>query len=47
MADKGFNCQDELASVGASLVMPVLLDRRVQFSKEETSQGTHKELAHL
>lgn len=39
MADKGFNCQDELASVGASLVMPALLDKKVQFSKEETNHN--------
>ena len=39
MADKGFNCQDELASVGASLVMPTFLDKKVQFSKEETNHN--------
>jgi len=39
MADKGFNCQDELASVGASLVMPAFLDKKVQFSKEETNHN--------
>ena len=31
MADKGFNCQDELAFVGASLVIPTFLDKRCSF----------------
>ena len=31
MADKGFNCQDELAFVGASLVIPTFLDKRCKF----------------
>lgn len=35
MADKGFLIQDELASVGASLVMPAFLKNRKQFTKEE------------
>lgn len=39
MADKGFNCQDELASVGASLVMPTFLDKKVQFSSRETNHN--------
>ena len=29
MVDKGFNCKDELASVGASLVTPTFLDKKV------------------
>ena len=36
MADKGFNCQDELASVGASLVTPAFLKGSHQFSKSDT-----------
>ncbi|XP_074632715.1 uncharacterized protein LOC141891627 [Acropora palmata] len=39
MADKGFNCQDELASVGASLVIPTFLDKKVQFSSKETNHN--------
>lgn len=39
MADKGFNCQDELASVGATLVIPTFLDKKVQFSSKETNHN--------
>ena len=39
MADKGFNCQDELASVGASPVIPTFLDKKVQFSSKETKHN--------
>ena len=39
MADKGFNCQDELASVGATLVIPTVLDKKVQFSSKETNHN--------
>ena len=39
MADKGFNCQDELASVGASLVTPAFLVGKKQFSKEQTEHN--------
>ena len=39
MADKGFNCQDELASAGASLVIPTFLDKKVQFSSKETNHN--------
>lgn len=39
MADKGFNCQDELTSVDASLVMPAFLDKKIQFFKEETNHN--------
>ena len=35
MSDKGFNCQDQLASVGASLVIPAFVGKK-QFSKEQT-----------
>ena len=37
MASKGFNCQDEFASVGASLVMLEFLLKKVQFSSGETN----------
>ena len=37
MAEKGFNCQDELASVGASLVIPTFFDKKLQFSSKETN----------
>lgn len=39
MADKGFNCQDELASVGATLVIPAFLKGTKQFSKEQTEHN--------
>jgi hypothetical protein len=39
MADKGFNCQDELASVGATLVLPHMLKGIKQFSKEQTEHN--------
>lgn len=39
MADKGFNCQDELASVGASLVIPVFLKGSSQFSKKDSEHN--------
>ena len=39
MADKGFNCQDELASVGASLLMPAYMKGVKQFSKEQTEHN--------
>ena len=35
----GFNCQDELASVGASLVTPAFLVGKKQFSKEQTEHN--------
>ena len=38
LADKGFNCQDELASVGATLVIPAFLKQNKQFT---TQQGEH------
>ena len=39
MADKGFNCQDDLASVGTSLRLPSFLGKKIQFSKEETNHS--------
>ena len=39
MADKCFNCQDKLASVGASLVIPAFLVEKKQFSKEQTEHN--------
>lgn len=39
LADKGFNCQDELASVGASLVIPKFLEQKIQFSTNETNHN--------
>jgi len=39
MADKGFLIQDELAAVGASLVIPAFLKARKQFSKEEAEKN--------
>ena len=39
MADKGFNVQDELASVGATLVMPSFLKGKNQFSSGECSRN--------
>ena len=39
MADKGFNCQDELASVGAILVTPNFLKDKGQFSTKETEHN--------
>ena len=39
MADKGFNCQDELASVGAVLVTPKFLKDKRQFSTKETEHN--------
>ena len=39
MADKGFNCQDELASVGAVLVTPKFLKDKSQFSTKETEHN--------
>lgn len=39
MADKGFNCQDELASVGALLVTPCFLKAKSQFSTKETEHN--------
>ena len=39
MADKGFNCQDELASVGTSLVIPAVLVDKKEFSKEQTEHN--------
>ena len=39
MADKGFNCTDELASVGAELIRPAFLVKDTQFSKEETNHN--------
>jgi len=39
MADKGFNVQDELASVGASLVIPAFLKGKKQFSSEESNRN--------
>ena len=38
-ADKGFNCQDELASVGAVLVTPKFLKDKRQFSTKETEHN--------
>ena len=39
MADKGFNCRDELASVGAILVTPNFLNDKGQFSTKETEHN--------
>ena len=39
MADKGFNCQDELASVRAILVTPNFLQDKGQFSTKETEHN--------
>ncbi|KAK3697325.1 hypothetical protein QZH41_004726 [Actinostola sp. cb2023] len=39
MADKGFNCQDELASVGATLVIPAFLKGTKQFNKEQAEHN--------
>lgn len=39
MADKGFNCIDELASVGAELIRPTFLTKKRQFSKDETNHN--------
>ena len=39
MADKGFNCQDELASVGAKLILPHMLKGITQFSREQTAHN--------
>jgi hypothetical protein len=36
MADKGFNIQDELASVGASLVAPAFLKSKQQSDRNKT-----------
>lgn len=35
MADKGFLVQDEIAAVGATLIIPAFLKGKQQFSKEE------------
>lgn len=45
MADKGFTIQDDLASVGARLVIPNFLTSRDQFSKVENEQN--KKIASL
>ena len=45
MADKGFTIQDDLASVGARLVIPNFLKSRSQFSKAENEQN--KKIASL
>jgi len=39
MADKGFNVQDELASVGATLVIPHFLKGKKQFSDAECNRN--------
>lgn len=39
MADKGFNCQDELASVGATLIIPAFLKAKKQFSAEQSEHN--------
>lgn len=39
MADKGFLIQDELASVGATLTLPVFVRSRKQFSKQESERN--------
>lgn len=39
MADKGFNCQDELASVGATLILTHMSKKIVQFSKDQTEHN--------
>ena len=39
MSDKGFLIQDELVSVGATLVMPKFLKNRKQFTKEEAEHN--------
>lgn len=39
MADKGFTIQDDLATVGARLVIPAFLQSRGQFSKVETEHN--------
>ncbi|XP_046864346.1 uncharacterized protein LOC124458361 [Xenia sp. Carnegie-2017] len=39
MADKGFLIQDELAEIGASLVIPHFLKRKSQFTAEESKHN--------
>lgn len=39
MADKGFLIKDELASVGATLVLPKFLQGKKQFNKEEAAHN--------
>ena len=39
LADKGFNCQDELASVGATLIIPAFLKGTKQFSQHQTEHN--------
>lgn len=39
MADKGFTIQDDLATVGARLVIPSFLQSRHQFCKRETEHN--------
>lgn len=39
MADKGFSIQDDLAEVGASLVMPNFLKGKRQFTVEESKHN--------
>lgn len=39
LPDKGFNCQDELASVGATLIIPAFLKGIEQFSQEQTDHN--------
>ena len=38
MADKGFLIKNELASVGATFVLPKFLQGKNQFNKEEAAQ---------
>ena len=45
MADKGFTIQDELASVGARLVMPHFLKGKKQFTKQQSDHN--KKIASL
>ena len=39
MADKGFLIQDDLANVGASLTIPLFLQGKQQFSKQDVEQN--------
>ena len=45
MADKGFTIQDDLATVGARLVIPSFLQSRHQFCKRETEHSTLHDVA--
>ena len=39
MADKGFNIENELGSVGVSLLIPAFLKGKTQFSIQETNKN--------